>query len=156
MAYVGNTPFGPSCPSPTRVFAQVNTGFRSVRRSVGLAHDPTSQETPARPSKVPPVARGAGSSTTRSAARRRLGGLNPGSGLLLPLPGFCLDIALVEIHHATRSSETLLNSTKADQSHFQGWVLLTPPREGLRLSLIHISEPTRLGMISYAVFCLKK
>src|SRR5450756_471105 len=28
---------------------------------------------------------------------------------------------------------------------------------GLRvLSLIHISEPTRLGMISYAVFCLKK
>src|SRR5450759_3859004 len=25
----------------------------------------------------------------------------------------------------------------------------------LRLSLIHISEPTRLGMISYAVFCLK-
>src|SRR5450756_2644656 len=25
-----------------------------------------------------------------------------------------------------------------------------------RLSLIHISEPTRLGMTSYAVFCLKK
>src|SRR5665648_1117566 len=25
-----------------------------------------------------------------------------------------------------------------------------------RLSLIHISEPTRLGMISSAVFCLKK
>src|SRR5450759_3761972 len=24
-----------------------------------------------------------------------------------------------------------------------------------QLSLIHISEPTRLGMISYAVFCLK-
>src|SRR5450756_1624889 len=27
---------------------------------------------------------------------------------------------------------------------------------GALLSLIHISEPTRLGMISYAVFCLKK
>src|SRR5450756_2994149 len=27
---------------------------------------------------------------------------------------------------------------------------------GKDLSLIHISEPTRLGMISYAVFCLKK
>src|SRR5450756_2670824 len=27
---------------------------------------------------------------------------------------------------------------------------------GQKLSLIHISEPTRLGMISYAVFCLKK
>ncbi len=26
----------------------------------------------------------------------------------------------------------------------------------LSLSLIHISEPTRLGMLSYAVFCLKK
>src|SRR5450756_1106652 len=26
----------------------------------------------------------------------------------------------------------------------------------LALSLIHISEPTRLGMISYAVFCLQK
>src|SRR5450759_1397788 len=26
----------------------------------------------------------------------------------------------------------------------------------VHLSLIHISEPTRLGMISYAVFCLKK
>src|SRR5450756_2992826 len=29
-------------------------------------------------------------------------------------------------------------------------------RELQDLSLIHISEPTRLGMISYAVFCLKK
>src|SRR5660397_271094 len=28
--------------------------------------------------------------------------------------------------------------------------------EGLHLSLIHISEPTRLRRISYAVFCLKK
>src|SRR5450756_247407 len=28
--------------------------------------------------------------------------------------------------------------------------------EEFYLSLIHISEPTRLGMISYAVFCLKK
>src|SRR5450759_4623902 len=30
------------------------------------------------------------------------------------------------------------------------------PENAERLSLIHISEPTRLGMISYAVFCLKK
>src|SRR5450756_8557 len=29
-------------------------------------------------------------------------------------------------------------------------------RPRYNLSLIHISEPTRLGMISYAVFCLKK
>src|SRR5450759_4943903 len=35
---------------------------------------------------------------------------------------------------------------------------MTRPEAGedLELSLIHISEPTRLGMISYAVFCLKK
>eukprot|EP00825_Cyclidium_porcatum_P033245 TRINITY_DN352_c0_g1_i1.p3 TRINITY_DN352_c0_g1~~TRINITY_DN352_c0_g1_i1.p3 ORF type:complete len:101 (-),score=2.41 TRINITY_DN352_c0_g1_i1:30-332(-) len=31
-----------------------------------------------------------------------------------------------------------------------------PMYSALILSLIHISEPTRLGMISYAVFCLKK
>ena len=30
------------------------------------------------------------------------------------------------------------------------------PYNEIDLSLIHISEPTRLGMISYAVFCLKK
>src|SRR5450759_5547166 len=35
-------------------------------------------------------------------------------------------------------------------------ILLTAVDEGLGLSLIHISEPTRLGMTSYAVFCLKK
>src|SRR5450756_1256026 len=41
-----------------------------------------------------------------------------------------------------------------------GILSLSTWTEGLRashqLSLIHISEPTRLGMISYAVFCLKK
>src|SRR5450756_392618 len=35
-----------------------------------------------------------------------------------------------------------------------GWK--TALRFDVDLSLIHISEPTRLGMISYAVFCLKK
>ena len=29
-------------------------------------------------------------------------------------------------------------------------------KHGYSLSLIHISEPTRLALISYAVFCLKK
>src|SRR5665648_1242343 len=36
------------------------------------------------------------------------------------------------------------------------WGGNTQARVTLALSLIHISEPTRLGMISYAVFCLKK
>ena len=35
-------------------------------------------------------------------------------------------------------------------------VIATEPHATAGLSLIHISEPTRLGMISYAVFCLKK
>ena len=35
-------------------------------------------------------------------------------------------------------------------------VLTEAERKYTYLSLIHISEPTRLGMISYAVFCLKK
>src|SRR5428012_22410 len=46
----------------------------------------------------------------------------------------------------------------------KNWVIATPMETGIAprarairlLSLIHISEPTRLGMISYAVFCLKK
>src|SRR5450756_2551456 len=36
-----------------------------------------------------------------------------------------------------------------------GIVVQTSTRGVMWLSLIHISEPTRLGMISYAVFCLK-
>ena len=35
------------------------------------------------------------------------------------------------------------------EDNFREWT-------GLELSLIHISEPTRLDPISYAVFCLKK
>src|SRR5665648_90893 len=50
--------------------------------------------------------------------------------------------------------------TKLNNAYFER-ALGTPAttrnwRTVLALSLIHISEPTRLGMISYAVFCLKK
>ena len=38
----------------------------------------------------------------------------------------------------------------------KGIILVVYSMYCLKLSLIHISEPTRLGMISYAVFCLKK
>src|SRR5678816_1875763 len=42
--------------------------------------------------------------------------------------------------------------------HVAAWVLHIQQNLGtsLHLSLIHISEPTRLLSISYAVFCLKK
>ena len=39
------------------------------------------------------------------------------------------------------------------ERHHQGWWDIDPSKH---LSLIHISEPTRLQLISYAVFCLKK
>src|SRR5450759_423302 len=42
---------------------------------------------------------------------------------------------------------TTSHLTKAENCQVIGY--------GYNLSLIHISEPTRLGMISYAVFCLK-
>ena len=36
------------------------------------------------------------------------------------------------------------------------WTRFREQRQGFNLSLIHISEPTRRVVISYAVFCLKK
>ena len=50
------------------------------------------------------------------------------------IPGLCEGLASHKVCEAIRESS----------------------KSGLSLSLIHISEPTRLGMISYAVFCLKK
>src|SRR5678816_1999064 len=40
------------------------------------------------------------------------------------------------------------------QDRFPQFTLVTQNVDGLHLSLIHISEPTRLLSISYAVFCL--
>src|SRR5450759_5110813 len=59
---------------------------------------------------------------------------------------------------------SLLPLSQRDPAAWEGrsenapYVRVTEARGGAvyDLSLIHISEPTRLGMISYAVFCLKK
>src|SRR5674536_90616 len=50
---------------------------------------------------------------------------------------------------------------RRDRSRRQGWLARYGPLrhhqpQGEWLSLIHISEPTRLLSISYAVFCLNK
>src|SRR5450756_2659098 len=45
------------------------------------------------------------------------------------------------------------NADESEPGTFKDHVLM---ERNPHLSLIHISEPTRLGMISYAVFCLKK
>src|SRR5450756_1495636 len=61
---------------------------------------------------------------------------------------------------------SILKKTSSVSEFRSAWhFVLKPSRPSLEtlsgsnaynLSLIHISEPTRLGMISYAVFCLKK
>ena len=61
----------------------------------------------------------------------------------------------IVLHMETRSDEiaVLTAMVAADTTHQHQFIV---PVVGVLLSLIHISEPTRLGMISYAVFCLKK
>src|SRR5450759_660661 len=62
----------------------------------------------------------------------------------------------------TSSAPSVLIPVSVVRCHLLAHWPLTKPasncrhRRYMRLSLIHISEPTRLGMISYAVFCLKK
>src|SRR5450756_1550862 len=84
--------------------------------------------------------------------------------------------AIIEI--ATDAGLTGLGETYADEKHlaalhaaaaaiegvdiyhteeiYRRVQAIAVPETTISLSLIHISEPTRLGMISYAVFCLKK
>src|SRR5678815_207435 len=64
-------------------------------------------------------------------------------------------VLLVDIDSQANSSKVLLHhypEITKDQTIY-GTIL---DRQPLVLSLIHISEPTRLLSISYAVFCLKK
>src|SRR5450756_935238 len=53
-------------------------------------------------------------------------------------------------------TRSVLAVARAVPGHGPGNVAQFARGEDYHLSLIHISEPTRLGMISYAVFCLKK
>src|SRR5665648_880792 len=69
------------------------------------------------------------------------GGIHSWPPVTALLSSHCFLIASLK----SSSASFQTSSTKALMSH-----------EVYILSLIHISEPTRLGMISYAVFCLKK
>src|SRR5660397_281306 len=73
---------------------------------------------------------------------------------LLPPPSVCLGTTPLCL-----GKELLLDRVANDHGvPFRSIQVSQPPDEGPAedLSLIHISEPTRLRRISYAVFCLKK
>ena len=65
--------------------------------------------------------------------------------ILVELPG----VEAGDVRVSIRGKVVMIRGTKKGRIR---------TREGMRffLSLIHISEPTRLALISYAVFCLKK
>src|SRR5450759_5576315 len=70
-----------------------------------------------------------------------------------------LGAILIDGSLLSRVMEFLVPEDFASEAHrlvYEACLALADRREGVDLSLIHISEPTRLGMISYAVFCLKK
>src|SRR5450759_5564035 len=71
-------------------------------------------------------------------------------------PGFGGSLASVEIYDSSTGKFSLAGSMTNPRS-WHSASLLSGGRVlvagGQDLSLIHISEPTRLGMISYAVFC---
>src|SRR5450756_141133 len=55
-----------------------------------------------------------------------------------------------------RREAVLSSRIEGTQASLSDLALFEAAGQDQDLSLIHISEPTRLGMISYAVFCLKK
>src|SRR5450759_3351351 len=59
------------------------------------------------------------------------------------------------LQRGAQSADVHIHGTLLDE-HLRAPHLVEQLRAAIHLSLIHISEPTRLGMISYAVFCLKK
>src|SRR5450756_1623865 len=63
----------------------------------------------------------------------------------------CCDLPVLERAHAADPQATYDHTI-----NLQRHTAFGRDHAGEDLSLIHISEPTRLGMISYAVFCLKK
>src|SRR5450759_3056730 len=74
-----------------------------------------------------------------------------GSGVIFDTKGHILTNNHVVAAGGQNSQITV---TLNDKRTYDATVVGTDPTTDLALSLIHISEPTRLGMISYAVFCL--
>ena len=60
------------------------------------------------------------------------------------------------LHAKVAETYLLMNEVEQSAREYQQAISLAPGRSSLYLSLIHISEPTRQKLISYAVFCLKR
>ena len=67
-----------------------------------------------------------------------------------------VDITRPNLSFETTTIDVYNSKVYLAGKHTWETVTLTLREDVSNLSLIHISEPTRLGMISYAVFCLKK
>src|SRR5665648_1247208 len=91
--------------------------------------------------------------------------------LNLTMANVDLNDGIVTIRHAKNNKDRLIPIAQSLTDRLRNYMesfhrfsedtsIVFPGAEMRRmdqsLSLIHISEPTRLGMISYAVFCLKK
>src|SRR5450756_505430 len=63
-----------------------------------------------------------------------------------------------QVAGAIADEKRLHDQTRLELKEAEDWErrAMLAVQQNQDLSLIHISEPTRLGMISYAVFCLKK
>src|SRR5659263_718127 len=72
--------------------------------------------------------------------------------LMTRQPVFVSPMATIEDAARIFIEKAIRRMPVVDDSQLVGFITVTD----IVLSLIHISEPTRLGMISYAVFCLKK
>src|SRR5450756_1863080 len=77
------------------------------------------------------------------------------SGLVLKVTVGALSVPPTVMTSRALAAEVSVLPEPHAAKNTKGMTAADTTRKRGRLSLIHISEPTRLGMISYAVFCLK-
>src|SRR5450759_566786 len=100
-----------------------------------------------------------GAGSRRSASAKIWATTDAASATTLAVSHLFDDTERAQIHPGpVTSNKWLTASVVADAASVVAQIFAEADRRDPDhdLSLIHISEPTRLGMISYAVFCLKK
>src|SRR5450756_2671220 len=89
--------------------------------------------------------------------------MNFAHGAFITIGAFVATSVLIPLAHWTQADSLWMNLAAMLPAILAamavagalGWFFERVIIKPVYLSLIHISEPTRLGMISYAVFCLK-